>query len=85
MTMTETQARVVGSLLGTLDELAALRKDLKKDGREFYLCAQGKDECLYSDMRLPADTGIAFVEEIEKGIRQKLVGYGVVPDAAPSK
>lgn len=82
MTMPERQARQVAGLLSTLDELSALRKALGKKGREFYICAQGEDECLYSGMRLPADSGIAFVEMCADGIRKKLVELGVIADPA---
>ena len=84
MTITEKQARELSGLLDVLDDLASLRKDLGKTGREFYICAQDKEECLNSVMTLPAETGIAFVEEISSGLRKKLVEYGVIPDAAPS-
>lgn len=84
MTMTEKQAREVSGILDLLDELADLRKDLMKDGRDFHICAQDKRESLYSSMTLPAASGLIFVDGVTEELRKKLVGYGVGPDVAPA-
>jgi hypothetical protein len=83
MSMTEKQARAVSGLLDMLDDLADLRKALLKKDCEFYICAQDNNECLNSNMTLPAESGVIFVEDVAQVIREKLIEYGVIPDPAP--
>jgi hypothetical protein len=88
MSMSEDDARKVSELLRGLDRLGALLKALRKPDREFYMCAQSTDECLYGDMTIPASSGIVFVESFIENTWKELGALGVtriVADTQPKQ